>query len=74
LCIHTFTNGESHAAQVCELLARQLPVRLELRHGVVHVAIGGCVRIALVHEGLHHRDDLRDELRRPRLVVAETHT
>ena len=42
-------------AQVCEPLAGQLPVRLEVRHGVVHVAVRADVGVALVDQRLHHR-------------------
>ena len=60
-------------AQVREPLAGEPAVRLELRDRVVDVAVVGGVRVALVDEPLHHRDDLRDVLGRARLVVAERH-
>ena len=59
--------------QVGQALARQLAVRLELRDGVVHVAVAGRVGVALVDQRLHHRDDLRDELGRARLAIAQPH-
>ena len=60
-------------AQVREPLARELPVRREARHGVVHVAIGACVGVTLVNQCLHHCDDLRQVLGRARLMVRACH-
>ena len=56
--------------QVRETLARQQPVRLELRDGVVDVAVAADVCVALLDQARDHRDDLRQVLGGTRLVVG----
>ncbi len=56
-------------AQVFDLLARQLAVALELADPVVHVAVARRVGVALVDQGLDHRQHARDVVGGTRLLV-----